>query len=465
MNDRPLVFIDLETTGTRTTRDRITEIAALRVIDGEVVDRYVSLVNPRKGIPAHIQRITGIDDAMVADAPCFEALANEFFAWLADDALVAHNARFDYGFLRNEFKRAGLDYSASVICTLKLSRRLAPQHRQHNLDTLLERHGLGGYDRHRAEGDTRAMLALWRCWQVQHDSDRIEALIQAQLRQASLPAHLDPARLQALPERPGVYLFHGEKGAVLYVGKSVNLRARVLSHFNNDHRNDREMRLTQQIHDLEWQETAGDLGAQLLEAQLIKELMPVHNRLLRRNSRLVSWCWPEGEAAPHLTDGESIDPSNDLALFGLFRARRDAHKALDRIAEDYRLCPQVLGLTNEGGRCFARQLRRCAGACCGEETLEAHTHRAREALERLKVHHWPWPGRVAFGETAEDGTRAWHVVDHWCYLGTLPDLDERSLASLATGKPRFDVDTYKILNRFLTQAKQRLEIRPLSGAA
>ncbi|MGC3874346.1 exonuclease domain-containing protein [Halomonas sp. GXIMD04776] len=461
MNDRPLVFIDLETTGTRTTRDRITEIAALRVIDGQVIERFITLVNPQTDIPRHIQQITGIDDAMVTDAPVFEELANELFSWLDTDALVAHNARFDYGFLRNEFKRAGLDYSTNVICTLKLSRRLAPQQRHHNLDALLARHGLSDFDRHRAEGDARAMLALWQRWHRQHDEEQLETMIRAQLRQSSLPAHLDPARLQSLPERPGVYLFHGENRAILYVGKSVNLRARVLSHFNSDHRNDREMRLSQQIHDLEWHETAGDLGAQLLEAQLIKELMPVHNRQLRRQSRLVSWHWPEDELSPSLVDGDNLDLSRELTLYGLFRTRRDARNALGQIAEEYRLCPQVLGLTTGRGRCFAQQLGRCAGACCGKETLEAHARRAQEALERLRVQQWAWPGRVAFGETAQDGTRVWHIVDHWCYLGSLEHLGETDLASLTTQKARFDVDTYKILNRFLARQPEQLEIRPL----
>lgn len=461
MNASEHIFIDLETTGTRTTRDRITEIAALRVVDGHIVDRFVTLVAPQVSVPPHIQRLTGIDEALLSGAPSFEALANDFFAWLGETPLVAHNARFDYGFLRNEFKRAGLAYSARVICTLKLSRRLAPQQRHHNLDALLARHGLGDFERHRAEGDARSLLALWQCWQHQHDPEHLATLVQAQLRQASLPAHLDPARFQALPERPGVYLFHGESGAVLYVGKSVNLRARVLSHFSSDHRHDKEMRLSQQTHDIDWRETAGDLGAQLLEAQLIKELMPVHNRRLRRQSRLSSWRWNAEDDAPRLVDAKAIDTDSSPVLYGLFRGRREARAALGQIAETHRLCPQLLGLTPGTGRCFAQQLGRCAGACCGKEPLETHHRRAREALERLRVQHWPWPGRVAFGETAADGTRAWHVVDHWCYLGSVAGLDPGQLAMLSAQRSLFDVDTYKILNRFLDRQHDDLEIRPL----
>lgn len=462
MLERPLIFLDLETTGTRTTRDRITEIAALRVIDGRVVDRFVTLVNPEMAIPARIQTLTGISDAMVCHQPSFAALANDFFAWLGDDPLVAHNARFDYGFLRNAFERAGLRYRAEVICTLKLSRGLAPQERHHNLDALLARHGLSDYPRHRAEGDARAMLALWLRWLERHDPADIDRLLEAQRRQASLPAHLDPARLQDLPERPGVYIFRGESGAVLYVGKSVNLRSRVMSHFNSDHRSDREMRLKQQTHDLEWQETAGDLGAQLLEAHWIKTLMPIHNRRLRRRGRLVSWQWTPEDALPRLVDSDNLAPTASRALYGLFRNRKEARRALEHIAEQYQLCPRLLGLVAGHGRCFASQLGRCRGACHGGESLEAHHRRTAEALERLRIHHWPWPGAVAFGEMAGDGSRAWHIVDHWCYRGSVEQLSPDALAELDDRTPHFDVDTYKILRRFLDADDAGLEVHPLT---
>ncbi|GAB2798772.1 hypothetical protein GCM10027040_27010 [Halomonas shantousis] len=457
MIDDPLIFLDLETTGTRTTRDRITEIAALKVLDGEVVSRYVTLVDPGISIPEPIRNITGITDAMVNGQPTFEALANDFFAWLGTGRLVAHNARFDYGFLRNEFKRAGLHYQAKAICTLKLSRRLAPQEPHHNLDALLARHALVNASRHRALGDAEALLNLWQRWHVEHDSDLIERAVAEQLRRESWPAHLDPGALNDLPQRPGVYLFYGHNRTLLYVGKSVNLRSRVLSHFSSDHRDDREMRIKTQLQSLEWQETAGDLGAQLLEARLVKRLMPIHNRQLRRRGRLVSWRWREGETMPELLEDTRSD-SLQHVLYGLFRNRRDAQKALQGIAEREGLCPRVLGLEKGSGRCFSHQLGRCRGACCGGESLETHTKRACAALEGLKVRHWPWPGRVAFREEGPEGVVAYHLVDHWYYRGSAARLDE--LDTLPAADAAFDVDTYKILSRFLTA--QRDDITPIA---
>ncbi|MHB0775343.1 exonuclease domain-containing protein [Halomonas sp. WWR20] len=458
MTDSALIFLDLETTGTRTTRDRITEIAALKLVGGEVVSRYTTLVDPGVSIPEPIRNITGITDAMVNGQPTFEEVANELFVWLGDGRLVAHNARFDYGFLRNEFKRAGLEYQAKVVCTLKLSRRLTPQEAQHNLDALLLRHDLTNASRHRALGDAEALLALWKRWHVEHDPAAIETAVAEQLRRESWPAHLDPGALDGLPQRPGVYLFYGYNRLPLYVGKSVNLRSRVLSHFSNDHRDDREMRLKAQLQGLEWHETAGDLGAQLLEARLVKELMPIHNRQLRRRGRLISWLWREGETTPQLLEQAHSRSQHD-ALYGLFRNRRDAQKALLAIAEQERLCPRILGLEKGVGRCFAHQLGRCRGACCGKETLATHTRRAQEALERIRIQHWPWPGRVAFREAGPEGVVAFHLVDHWHYYGSVTHLDE--VSSLPMGGAAFDVDTYKILNRFLADQRQNIQPIPL----
>jgi DNA polymerase-3 subunit epsilon len=458
MSLAPLVFLDLETTGTRTTRDRITEIAALRVEKGRIVDRWVQLIQPGVRIPAQIVSLTGIDDAMVAEAPSFAAIATPFQAWLGDACLVAHNARFDYGFLRNEFQRAGIDFRARVICTLRLSRRLNPEQPHHNLDALLVRHGLSHHDRHRAEGDARTLLTLWQHWETHYPAARLEAEVTRQLSQPSLPAHLDPGLIQSIPGRPGVYLFYGENDLPLYVGKSVNLRARVMSHFQSDYRHDREMRLVRQIKRIDWRETVGDLGAQLLEARLVKELLPTMNRQLRRRGELVGWHWPDGDPAPTLVNGGAMTGSQAGELFGVFRSRKEAHHALEQIAADQGLCRRVLGLEAGYGRCFASQLGKCRGACHGAESLAAHEQRARNALSRLRVKSWPWVGRVAIGETGDDGQEQWHLVAHWSHLGSVDHLEEAS--TLGGGESRFDVDTYRILRRFLDDplASSRLRI-------
>lgn len=447
MKDAPLLFIDLETTGMRTTRDRITEIAALRLEGDRVTARWHRLIQPEVRIPAPISALTGIDDAMVAEAPTFAEIADDLLAWLGDGVLVAHNARFDYGFLRNAFQRAGRDYGAEVICTLRLSRRLAPEHRQHNLAALLARHGIEAGTRHRAMADAEALLALWRHWQREHSAERLLEALQHQRRLPSLPAHLDPGEIQAMPASPGVYLMYGENDLPLYIGKSVNLRARVMSHFQADHRSDREMRLAQQVRRLAWQETAGDLGAQLLEARLVKERQPILNRQLRRAGRLVAWHWPADANRPELVSVGELSGREAEALMGLFRNAREARQALRQIAADRQLCLRQLGLESGRGACFGSQLGRCRGVCRGDEAVDEHSARAREALSRLQIRHWPWEGPLAIGERGSNGEQAWHLVAHWCHLGSAGSLE--AVADMVGTVGRFDRDIYRILRRFL----------------
>lgn len=455
-----LIFVDVETTGTRATRDRITEIAALKVLDGDIVDRWTSLIYPDERVPFNITQLTGINDAMLSDAPRFADIAYSLYEWLGDAPLVAHNARFDFSFLRNEFKRAGVDYRSLLFCTLRLSRRIAPQERKHNLPALLARHGISAIRHHRAGDDVEALWSLWQTWQAQHSAAEWEALLATEKRHRSLPAHLDPALLEQLPKAPGVYLFYGHNQLPLYVGKSINLRSRVLGHFQRDHQDDKEMRLAQQVQHIEWEETAGDLGAQLREAQLVKSLMPIMNRRLRKQRRLTAWHWPEEATQPTLLDDSAMELVNGN-LYGLFRSARDAKSTLRNIAEKEQLCPQMLGLERGQGRCFAHQLGKCRGACCGQESLDTHTKRAKNALTQLQVSGWPWSGSIAIKERHPQRRRvAYHVVYQWRYLGTAKS--ETAAVKLTTTDAAFDLDTYRILNRFLRDpSAHALEIMTL----
>ncbi|MCP1314064.1 MULTISPECIES: 3'-5' exonuclease family protein [unclassified Halomonas] len=461
MSQQALIFIDLETTGTRATRDRITEIAALKVVEGQITERWVSLIDPGIAIPPFISRLTGIHDDMVADAPSFAQIAPALREWLGDGRLVAHNARFDAGFLRNAFKRAGLDYRPEVLCTLRISRRLEPAQRQHNLKALLSRFAIDPKRAHRAEDDAEALWRLWQTWQQRFDGETWQAALAQEQQHKNLPANLDSDIIADLPSAPGVYLFYGHNRLPLYVGKSINLRNRVKGHFQRDHQDDKAMRMLQQIQHVEWEETAGDLGAQLREAQLIKELMPIMNRQLRRQGRLKTWHWGEGEHAPTLAGSAVLANAEPGQRFGLFRNAAEAKQALRTLCDEHKLCAQVLGLDKGKGRCFKQQLGKCLGACCQKESLEAHTARAHMALERLKVDAWPWPGRIVIRErSAETRRSAYHVVDHWCYLGSGETLAKARRIKGAA--PQFDVDTYRILNRFLRDAEaHRLTITAL----
>jgi DNA polymerase-3 subunit epsilon len=180
MLPQPLIFLDLETTGMTATHERITEIGLVEVANGEFVGSWSQLVNPRKSIPPFIQSLTGISDEMVEDAPTFEQLAPALYQRLAGKVLVAHNARFDYGFLRNEFARLGLSYRSRVLCTAKLSRKLFPEHRRHNLDSLIERYDLSCSARHRALGDAEVLWQFMQKLYAEVDAAAIDAAVRAQ---------------------------------------------------------------------------------------------------------------------------------------------------------------------------------------------------------------------------------------------------------------------------------------------
>jgi DNA polymerase-3 subunit epsilon len=452
--DAPLAIVDLETTGAHPAHHRVTEIAVIEVDEGEVSGEWSTLVNPGSAIPAAIQALTGITNDMVAGAPAFGALAVELCARLAGRVLVAHNARFDYGFLKHEFERAGLAYRARTLCTVKLSRRLYPEHARHNLDSLIERHGLQCRARHRAMGDAEAVWQFLRVAAAERGEEVLAVAARQVARQATLPAHIDRAMVDAIPDAPGVYLFYGEGKAPLYVGKSIAMRTRVLQHFGDDVRSAKGMQLAREVRRVEWQRTAGELGALLREAELVKQLLPVFNRQLRRPVELCGFAFD----AKKLRLVQDFGAQGLPHVHGLFRSKRAALEALRGIADEHRLCLQSLGFEPaRKGACFRHQIRRCAGLCAGKETSQAHHARLAAALGALKSPAWPWRGPV--GVVEEDESREsteLHVIHQWCYLGTARSEDEVPGLLEGTRRLRFDLDQYRILAKHLGARRTRV---------
>lgn len=252
------------------------------------------------------------------------------------------------------------------------------------------------------------------------------------------PEHLRP-QLDALPRAPGVYLFHGDDGPVpLYIGKSVNIRQRVMDHM----RTPEEARLLRRTRRVECIRTAGDLGAQLLESQLIKQRQPLHNKLLRRRRELYSIRLLRGE--PEVVHSLELPFASSGRLYGLFSSRPAALEALRGLADDNRLCYGLLGLERRvaGRACFRAELGRCAGACHGGETPGEHEERLAAALEPLRVASWPYDGAVGIVEEGP-GLRQIHVVRDWHYLGSAATRAQARRLDAAV--PGFDNDGYRIL--------------------
>ena len=469
-----IAFVDLETTGTTSTGDRITEIGIVRVAEGEFADEWSTLVNPERSIPEDIRVLTGISNEMVRDAPTFAELRREVFERLEGHVLVAHNARFDYGFLKNEFRRLETKFSADVLCTVRLSRRMYPEAVGHGLDALIARHGLQEAftpdeaprtGRHSALGDARA---IWRFVQMlyrERDAIEIEAAVKRLLKIPSLPPQLPPDVLEDLPEGPGVYRFYGVNDLPIYIGKSVNLRDRVRSHFSSDYRSANDVRISSEIQRIEVEETAGELGALLKEARLVKELLPLHNHRLRRKMNTVFLRLPDLRSPPEVVANKEIDWAGrgDGAepLFGPFATKQQVKQVLENLAAEHGLCWRQLGWEKRGGPCFARQVKKCRGACIGEETPEQHHVRLATALAPLRLADWPWQGRIAVREAHPDGAfEEVHVFERWSHLGSARS--DEDLAALAEARAQldFDPDVYRILAAYV--AKHRGSVRPLA---
>jgi DNA polymerase-3 subunit epsilon len=454
--DAPLAIVDLETTGAHPVWDRVTEIAVLEVEDGEISAEWSTLVNPGTPIPPAIQALTGITNAMVADAPSFETLAAELYERLDGRVFVAHNARFDYGFLRHEFERAGLRFQARTLCTVKLSRKLYPGHARHNLDSVIQRHGLSCAARHRAMGDAQAVWQFLRVAAEERGAEVMENAVRLMSKLPALPAHIDPAVVDSIPESPGVYLFYGEGDAPLYIGKSVALRSRVLQHFSGDVNSQREMQIARELRRIEWQRSCGELGALLREAELVKQLLPVFNRQLRRANDLCGFSFDNKNL--HLVEAEKMNAETVPLLHGIFRSRRAALEALRGLADEHGLCLQTLGFDRSRRTpCFRHQIRRCLGVCAGREDAHLHLARVATALAALKTAAWPWRGPIGIVEEDREREAAEiHVVDQWCWLGTART--EAEVAELAQAAPRsrFDLDHYKILKRHLAKGRARV---------
>jgi DNA polymerase-3 subunit epsilon len=458
-----LAFVDVETTGSSPARERLTEVGIVRVdFDGDAVrvDEWASLVNPGVPIPADIQWLTGITNEMVRHAPPFADVAQTLFDRLEGAIFVAHNARYDYGFIRAEFDRVGLPYSAKTLCTVRLSRYLYPDRAPHTLDALIDRFNLEGEQRHRALGDARV---LWRWLQKladRHPPAEIEYAVKALLRQPGLPSNLPPDALDEVPHAPGVYLFYGLNEHPIYVGKSIDLRTRVASHFSAD-RVARELQLSQEIHRLEWEQTAGEFGALLRESELIKTRLPAHNIAARRKSSQVL-ASVDDMGRVSVTKAAALDRTQLVAhldrSYGPFSSRASVRRWLTGLAAEHRLCLKTMGIERrskalDNAPCFNYQLRRCRGACVGTESREEHSMRLKELMRPSLLPAWPYETAIALIE--RDAARfqeQWHVFDQWCWLGTVRTLEAAS--ALVQSAPRlFEADAARLAVQALSGTK------------
>lgn len=374
-------IIDIETTGRIARLEKITEIAIF-IHDGEkITGEFCTLVNPERNIPYFITNLTGITNEMVENAPRFYEIARTIVELTEGKIIVAHNARFDYSFLREEFKALGYNFRRRVIDTVSLARKLYPGYRSYSLGNICSALGISISGRHRAAGDA---LATTRLFEMCVEKDRKISGTTSELvrntRISKLHPFLDIRKIEKIPEEPGVYYFHNEKGSIIYVGKSNNLYERVSSHLSNN-TSGRAMEMRDSIADISWVVTGSELIAIIKESFEIKALRPLYNRAQRRlNNR---WCIYQGtdeNGYITFTLSRSKGARPHLAIFS---SRESAVSKLESLIERYNLCRKLAGLYETSGPCFHYQVGVCRGACCGSEPPHEYNKRAVKAVEEF----------------------------------------------------------------------------------
>lgn len=445
-----LTCVDVETTGISPSRGKIIEIGILRIEDGVVTNTFQTLVNPETYIPPEITLLTGITSEQLENAPTFRTIKDTIRELFSDSIFVAHNAKFDYAFIREEFKREQESFRAKILCTAKLSRRLYPQFRRHNLDSIIERFNIPCTSRHRAFDDAKV---LWDF--LQHTTSAVQtglftAALENVTRTAALPPGLRQQDIDTLPEDAGVYIFYNADHVPIYIGKSIHIRERVLSHFADMSRSTKEAKIFSSIASVETFTTEGELGALLLESQLIKEYQPIYNSLLRK-TRELHFIYQSQTTDGYYTIEKKTVTTDNLPpphnILGVFRSTRHQESLLRELAETHALCLKLLGLERTKGRCFANHLGTCAGACIGKELPAKYNMRFIQAFAKTKVREWPFPGPISITEG-----NTTHIVSNWCYIG------QQSFDSQDTyipGREQFDYDTYKIFARYLLSEKHK----------
>jgi len=445
MFEYPVVFVDIETTGGSYRNSRVLEIAAIRVENGEITQELNTLINPETYVPSSITALTGIRLSDVQDKPLFSDIAHELQDIMKGAVFVAHNVRFDYSFIKQEFANVGVEFNPRLLCTVRLSRALYSDRTGHSLAKLIERHSIPVSARHRALEDTRAILYFAQLAYNEHGAELFNEAVSRQLKTQSLPPHLDVSEIEAIENVPGVYIFRDESNQPIYVGKSISLKKRVMSHFQST--TAKELKISQHVHHVETIQTGSELAALLLESKLVKELQPLYNRLLRRISLYAMLVKThEDEYATLSVRTGSIEDGKDLSsIYGIYRNRTMAKKKIEELTQLFRLCPKLMGLEKTKGACFSYSLGRCKGACVGKESSESYNQRFEIALERSRVAPWEYTSAISVPiNEAGEGI----VIENWIIQGFLNVEGELVVNDI---EPSFDVDEYKIIRRFLRQ--------------
>lgn len=374
-------IVDVETTGGSPVYNRVIEVAVVLFEGNEVTGRFSSLINPDCAVPGFITALTGIRSVDLEGAPHFHEIAGKLQDILDDRVFVAHNVHFDYGFIKKEFEACGIPYRPKKLCTVRLSRRILPGLNSYSLGNICARLGIVNEQRHRALGDALATAKLFGHLLVAAPMSVADSLKRSS-RESTLPPNLDRHVFDNVPEEPGVYFFHDQKGRVIYVGKAKNIRSRIAGHFSGSSGREKQLFL-QKIHDLTWELCGDELIALLEESHQIKKLRPEYNAAqLQADRNYGLYMYHDQGGYQRLSLGKT---RKGVAPVATFRSFQEGRSILSRICREFGLCPKFCGLQAGPSSCWDHRNGSCRGACAGRESPDDYNDRLETGLASLRL--------------------------------------------------------------------------------
>lgn len=402
-------ILDIETTGGKYNEEGITEIAIYKFDGHEIVDQFISLVNPERKIQPFVVNLTGINNEMLRNAPKFYEVAKRIIEITEGCILVAHNAQFDTRILRTEFDRLGYDYQRESLCTVELAKKLIPDMPSYSLGKLVRSLGIPLSDRHRAAGDAKATVTLFKLLlSKDQKKEIISQTVRMEAKRQLEPKLLD--MIEATPSVTGVYYMHREDGSIIYIGKSRNIKKRLNQHFTSDNRKSKKIQL--EVAAVSYEATGSDLIAQLKESEEIKRNKPRYNRALRKTIYNYQLGLTKDEAG-YLQF--KIEKTNlDKPAITTFTNYQQAKSQLFKITEQHQLCQKHTGLHKTSGPCFLHTIKECFGACIGEEPAAQYNAR----VERyLSMHSYENQNMVIIDHGREVDERSVILIEDGVYRG------------------------------------------------
>lgn len=432
-------IVDIETTGNGIKGNKITEISIFKYDGYEIVDEFTSLVNPECEIPYFITGLTGIDNQMVRDAPTIDQITAQIIEITKDTIFVAHSVNFDYNVIKNEFKTLGLDFVRKKLCTVRLSRKLIPGYNSYSLGKLCSSLGIPLTDRHRARGDAHATTLLFQKLLRTKGADIVfKKFLNSRSQEATLPPSLDREVYERLPEVPGIYFFKNAKGIIIYVGKAINIKKRVLSHFYD--KATKEIAMCQETADINFELSGSELVALLMESDAIKHHFPKYNRAQKRSiQQFAIFSYEDRNGIHHLAHNKLKASPNPLTTY---YSATDCRTVLQELCKTFELCPKYCHLQEGVTHCSHYEITTCSGICRGTEDIIKYNAKVAKAIAAIKAQHQNFVVQEK-GRTIDEQAFIW--IENGRYAGYGFVQKEETIHS------------YENLDSFLIRKKNTLE--------